>query len=383
MHALDDRARALHRRLENELEQLVSGHKGVSLEVKPASVAVHVRKAQRGIGDRALAAVRSGPATWDGVQVTEGKKVIELAVVQTDKGRALDVLRRRVSATAAIFLGDDVTDEKAFARLSGPDIGVKVGPGESLAQFQINDTVEVATVLAFLLEERRTWLFGEQAPPIERLTMLSNGQQVALLTPDARVTWMCHPEPDSAAVFADLLGGRAAGHFSIRPYRNGLPLGQRYLPGTMTVETRWPQLLVTDYLVHLDEDDRTDLIRTISGQTRAVVEFVPRPEFGQVSVQLEADSEGLRVLGTSDPMVLRSPGVNWEIISDEKYCSARAMVDPSAGDILLELRCGTNDLAPSPISETERRRRAAVWWSDWVSTLTLPKVQTELVAHRH
>ena len=78
-------------------------------------------------------------------------------------------------------------------------------------------------------------------------------QSVALLTPDARVTWMCHPEPDSAAVFADLLGGPPAGYFSVRSQRSGLPLGQRYLPATMTVETSWPGLLVTDYLVHLDE----------------------------------------------------------------------------------------------------------------------------------
>ena len=37
--------------------------------------------------------------------------------------------------------------------------------------------------------------------------MLANGRTVALLTPDARVTWLCHPRPDSAAIFADLLGG--------------------------------------------------------------------------------------------------------------------------------------------------------------------------------
>jgi len=54
---------------------------------------------------------------------------------------------------------------------------------------------------------------------------------VALVTPDARICWQCVPGPASAAVFADLLGGPAAGHFSITPHRDGLPLGQRYLPG--------------------------------------------------------------------------------------------------------------------------------------------------------
>src|SRR5439155_18614542 len=110
--------------------------------------------------DRVVADVHSGPCTWDGVTMTDGKAVVELAVVQTDKGRALDTLRHQVGATAAIFLGDDVTDEKAFARLSGPDIGVKVGDGESLATFRVPDATSVARVLAFLLEERRNWLYG-------------------------------------------------------------------------------------------------------------------------------------------------------------------------------------------------------------------------------
>jgi len=60
--------------------------------------------------ERVLTAVRSGPAGWDGVSVTEGKSVIELAVVATDKGHALDVLRHEAGASAAVFFGDVFTD---------------------------------------------------------------------------------------------------------------------------------------------------------------------------------------------------------------------------------------------------------------------------------
>ncbi|WNV81917.1 trehalose-phosphatase [Umezawaea sp. Da 62-37] len=380
VHALDADAKALHRRLEAELEQLVDGSEGVGLEVKPASIAVHVRRAEASVGQAVLDAVRSGPCTWEGVHVTEGKAVVELAVVQTDKGHALDVLRHRVSATAAVFVGDDVTDEKAFARLSGPDVGIKVGEGESLAEYTIQDTTDVATVLAFLLEERRNWLHGDQAVPIERLTMLANERSVALVTPDARINWLCHPEPDSAAVFADLLGGPEAGHFSIKPEHGSLPLGQRYLPGTMIVETRWSRLLVSDYLDHYSASHRTDVIRRISGSTNAVITFAPRPEFGQVPVRLLREREGLRVVGTSDPMVLRSPGVDWEITSDGLQETARAVVRPREGaPILLELRCGTDDLSDATISESDRRERAGAYWSDWAKTLDLPPLETDLV----
>ncbi|EIF00739.1 trehalose-phosphatase [Saccharomonospora glauca] len=381
VHALEPEARELHRRLEAELSRLIAGVAGASLEVKPASVAVHVRRAERDDARRVLAAVHEGPSTWEGVTTTDGKEVVELSVVKTDKGSALDTLRHQAGATAAVFIGDDVTDEKAFARLQGPDLGVKVGEGETLAQYRIDDTEDVATVLAFLLEERRNWLYGEQAPPIERISMLANERSVALLTPDAKLTWLCHPGPDAPAVFADLLGGESAGHFSIKPHRNGLPLGQRYLPNTMTVETRWSRLLVTDYLEPGSAPHRTDLVRVISGETTASIVFAPRPEFGGVPVRLLPEEDGLRVIGTSEPFVLRSPGVQWEITSDGLHDTASALVSLERGKpVVLELRCGTTDLSPHELPESERRERAGRYWSDWATALKLPQVEPELVA---
>ena len=205
--------------------------------------------------------------------------------------------------------------------------------------------------------------------------MLANPRTVALLTPDATLTWLCHPEPDSAAVFAHLLGGVGAGHFTVGPLREALPLSQRYVDGTMTVETRWASLQVTDYLPHDVEQGRTDLTRVITGQAKAVVTFAPRPEFGQVQVHLEQEADGLRVYGTSDPLVLRSPGIEWEIASDGVQQSARAVIDPAQGPIVLELRCGTTELGPTSVPESERRSLAESYWSDWADGLTLPGPQ--------
>jgi trehalose-phosphatase len=160
---LDPQAQVLRRRLLTGLEELVSGAPGATMEVKPASVAVHVRRAEPAVGASVLDAVRAGPARWEGVHVTEGKAVIELAVVETDKGAALDLLRRQAEATATLFMGDDITDEKAFARLAGPDVGVKVGQGESLAAYSVPDTEDAAVLLQYLLTERRAWLAEERA----------------------------------------------------------------------------------------------------------------------------------------------------------------------------------------------------------------------------
>ncbi|MBB3050232.1 trehalose-phosphatase [Prauserella isguenensis] len=381
VHDLDDESRGLRNRIEAELDRVVDGAPGAELEVKPAGVAVHVRRASREDAARIVEDVHKGPCTWDGVSVTDGKEVVELSVVQTNKGSALGTLRHQVGATAALFIGDDVTDEKAFEQLTGPDLGIKVGDGDTLAHHRVGDTEQVATILAFLLEERRNWLYGEQAAPIERLSMLASSRSVALLTPDAKLTWLAHPGPDSAAVFADLLGGEGAGHFTIAPHRNGLPLGQRYLPGTMTVETRWSRLLVTDYMDSETPTHRTDIVRVISGEATAEVTFAPRPEFGGVPVRLVQHEEGLQVLGTSEAFVLRSPGVSWAITSDGLHDTATALVQPEPGaPVVMELRCGTTDLAAHELPELERRAEAGRYWSTWVGALKLPDVEPELVA---
>src|SRR6185437_8168042 len=225
---------------------------------------------------------------------------------------------------------------------------------------------------SFLSEERSTWLHGGQAPPIERLSMLGNSRSVALITPDAKVCWQCAPGPASGAVFADLLGGPPAGYFAIRPQREALPPGQHYVPGTMTLQTRWSGLQVTDYLDHHTEPHRTDLIRVISGSVPAVVEFAPRPDFGQVAARLEAAEDGLIVAGTAEPLVLRSPGTAWEIIPDGRHQIARAVVEPGSGPVVLELRCGTSDLAAHELPEAQRQARSGAHWSQWLDGLELP-----------
>jgi len=116
------------------------------------------------------------------MQVTEGDAVLELSVVRTDKGEALEALRRSSGATATVFVGDDVSAEEVFVRLSGPDLGIKVGSGSTLAPYRIAGPGDVAAALSLLWEERDTWLYGELAVPIERLSMLGNGRSVALVT---------------------------------------------------------------------------------------------------------------------------------------------------------------------------------------------------------
>lgn len=145
---------ALLQTITDELTAIAARHPGVTVEPKPASVALHVRNAAPADGESALAAARAAGTGWS-AQQTEGKAVLEFAVITTDKGEALDILRDGDSADAVVFFGDDVTDEKAFRRLRGGDVGVKVGPGDTAAGFRVDSPEDVAAALEFLLDERR------------------------------------------------------------------------------------------------------------------------------------------------------------------------------------------------------------------------------------
>ncbi|WP_394621465.1 trehalose-phosphatase [Lentzea sp. JNUCC 0626] len=137
------------------------------IEVRPASVAVHHSRCRPDEARWLLAQLRTGPGSWEGVRVTEGRSVIEFSVVPADKGQALDVLRHQAGATAAAFLGDDAADEKAFAQLSGKDVGIRVGDGDTVAAHRIEDIAMVVATFTALLEHRTAWLssgFARTAP---------------------------------------------------------------------------------------------------------------------------------------------------------------------------------------------------------------------------
>lgn len=150
-----------------ELSEIARELPGARVEAKPASIAFHYRELADAAADAGMRAVLEGPGALEGVVTKHGKKVVELGVLSTHKGTALERLRQRVGASAVCFVGDDVTDEDAFATLGGPDLGVKVGEGPSQALLRIADPEAVARLFANLAELRAAWLGGAEAVPIE------------------------------------------------------------------------------------------------------------------------------------------------------------------------------------------------------------------------
>lgn len=148
--ALDDAAAELLEGLRDAFAAIAAGAAGLHVETKPAGVVLHTRRASRDDSAVATAAALAA-ADLPGCHVIRGKEVVEVSVIQTGKGVALDRLRASFDAAGVLYVGDDVTDENAFAVLRGGDVGVKVGEGQTLAAYRLPDPPAVQALLRQLL----------------------------------------------------------------------------------------------------------------------------------------------------------------------------------------------------------------------------------------
>lgn len=123
---------------------------GAWLEQKPASVVVHTRSADPSLAGPAIEAVTRLAGMVEGAQVKPGHQVLELLARSASKGEALLDLARRIGRSPIVFLGDDVTDEDAFALMSHDDISVRVGGGDTAARYRITGPEAVVELLARL-----------------------------------------------------------------------------------------------------------------------------------------------------------------------------------------------------------------------------------------
>lgn len=137
--------------LQAALTALAEQHPGSVVENKPIGAAFHYRHAAH--RDVAAAAARALAGEVD-ARTISGKMVVECVFGDADKGSAVERLRSRYRAKSVLFIGDDTTDEDAFAVLESNDVGVKVGPGETAAGFRVSGQDDVAEVLSLLAELR-------------------------------------------------------------------------------------------------------------------------------------------------------------------------------------------------------------------------------------
>ncbi len=130
------------------VDDAVRATPGSRVEHKTRSVGFHYRQVED--PEDAVNDLRQRAALIPGLKLVDGKKIIELTDSSVDKGVAMVGLKNEIGADRVLFMGDDVTDETAFAALEPGDLGVHVGLGPSLANVTVPDPSSLADLLETL-----------------------------------------------------------------------------------------------------------------------------------------------------------------------------------------------------------------------------------------
>ena len=143
--------------IHTELSDRLAGVKGALVEDVKYTISVHYRLVADTDFSKIEEAVTDALARHPDFRRTSGKKVFEVRPkIDWDKGKAVewifDELHFDPAKHIAVYIGDDTTDEDAFAVLRGKGFGILVADDtkESLAEYQVCDTPEVKKVLEFL-----------------------------------------------------------------------------------------------------------------------------------------------------------------------------------------------------------------------------------------
>jgi trehalose 6-phosphate phosphatase len=128
---------------------------GVQVEDKRYSLAIHYRNAANKRGARA--AVHKAAEALEGARLLGGKQVLNLVPEGApDKGQALERFCDRLFCEAALYVGDDLTDEDVFATAWPKVLGVRVGQSRSSqARWYLRTQREIDGLLRALLTVER------------------------------------------------------------------------------------------------------------------------------------------------------------------------------------------------------------------------------------
>jgi alpha,alpha-trehalase len=234
-------------------------------------------------------------------------------------------------------------------------------------------------------------LGGSPFPPIADYAFLSDCEVCALVAPSGNVEWMCLPRFDGPSVFGAMLD-RDAGSFRLAPVDTSVPAGQRYLPGTMVLETTWGTrtgwVIVRDVLLigpwhHDDERSNTHrrsptdndadhvLLRTlrcVNGRVEMHMECEPRVDYGRQSVQWEYMGPGY------GKAVARADGVDVEmtLTTDLRIGfeggRARARTTLRDGDTAFVALSWSDHGGPETYDDAYHRLVfTADYWHEWLS----------------
>jgi trehalose 6-phosphate phosphatase len=142
---------------EGLLAPLVREAPALLVERKSGAIALHYR-ARPDLEPACLDVMERLAGLCPSVRLVRGKMVIEARPDGADKGSAVAAFLAEPPflGRRPVFVGDDVTDEDAFAEVNARGgLSVKIGPGETVAQWRIEDSRAFLDWMAEIVSPRR------------------------------------------------------------------------------------------------------------------------------------------------------------------------------------------------------------------------------------
>jgi len=177
-YVLHPEARAAEATIAEVRDRLVddlAGVGGATVEDKGVTPTVHHRLVAESDVPAVVDAVESVVTEREDVRLTTGKDVLELRpAVEWDKGEAVRQLETELVPESEnwlpAYVGDDTTDEAAFAVLADHGLAVKVGDDpDTAAPYRVADPEAVRAVLDWLGSYGTGFLAAEDPDlPVER-----------------------------------------------------------------------------------------------------------------------------------------------------------------------------------------------------------------------
>lgn len=235
---------------------------------------------------------------------------------------------------------------------------------------------------------------GDPFAPIADFGFLSDCETNALVAPSGNIEWMCLPRMDSPSVFGSLLD-RDAGYFRVGPAGVEVPAAQRYIPGTMVMETTWwvhgGWLVVTDALLmgpwhhetersHTHRRAPTDydadhvllrMVRCVNGQVQVRLDCMPVFDYGRAPARWEHTGAGYHeALARGDGVDLRLT-TDMNVGFEGSLATARTLL--KQGESRFVALSWSEHAAPSSYEEAHER---LVWtvhhWQHWLDRGRFP-----------
>ncbi|MBB3933952.1 glycoside hydrolase family 15 protein [Aureimonas phyllosphaerae] len=221
--------------------------------------------------------------------------------------------------------------------------------------------------------------------PIGQHGVIGDLKTLALVAPDGRIDFLCHPNVDSPTLFASLLDPENGGEFRLWAMAEGMGQKQIYLPDTNILLTRFlgPNGIgeISDFMP-LDGSGRiVRRAKAIMGRVTFALRLDPRPEYASLRPAVSIDDGTARIAWSRDD---GTPQTMWLHTSLPLRIEDNTIVGEITlreGETVFAILCPGHEGWDAPDMDYVRSsfRETRAYWHDWVSRGQYPTFWRELV----